>query len=133
MSTLINDAPISFEDKNLESVWRPQNYTGEFYGPISIREALTKSVNIVSIKILRELGISKAHNHLKNFGFKETRLPNDLSLALGSGNFSSAEMVRAYSVIANTGLISNLHYIDRIEDRYGNTIFSHNDYNQSKG
>tara|TARA_B100000287_G_scaffold205001_1_gene193410 strand:+ start:4934 stop:7372 length:2439 start_codon:yes stop_codon:yes gene_type:complete len=129
LSTLINDAPISFEDKNLESVWRPQNYTGEFYGPISIREALTKSVNIVSIKILRELGISKAHNHLKNFGFKETRLPNDLSLALGSGNFSSAEMVRAYSVIANTGLISNLHYIDRIEDRYGNTIFSHNDYN----
>ena len=62
LSTLINDAPIVFEDENLESAWRPQNYTGEFYGPISLREALTKSVNIVSIKLLRELGLDKTHN-----------------------------------------------------------------------
>ena len=55
LSSLINDAPIVFEDENLESTWRPQNYTGEFYGPISLREALTKSVNIVSIKLLREI------------------------------------------------------------------------------
>ena len=70
LSTLINDAPIVFEDENLESAWRPQNYTGEFYGPISLREALTKSVNIVSIKLLRELGLDKTHNFLENFGFQ---------------------------------------------------------------
>jgi len=57
-SSLINDAPIAFEDKNLESVWRPQNYTGKFYGPTSIRDALIRSINIVSIKLLREIGIS---------------------------------------------------------------------------
>jgi len=51
LSTLINDAPIAFEDKNLESVWRPENYTGKFYGPTSIREALIRSLNIVSIKL----------------------------------------------------------------------------------
>ena len=110
LSTLINDAPIVFEDENLESVWKPQNYTGEFYGPISLRDALIKSVNIVSIKLLREMGLNNTHEYLVNFGFSENRLPNDLSLALGSGNFSPAEMVRAYSVIANNGNISNINF-----------------------
>ena len=128
LSSLINDAPIVFEDSNLESAWRPQNYTGEFYGPISLREALTKSVNIVSIKLLREIGIQKSHDYIKNFGFEKSRLPNDLSLALGSGNFSPAEMVRAYSVIANNGFITDMHFIDSIQDRFGNYIFNHSDY-----
>ena len=132
LSTLINDAPIVFEDENLESEWRPQNYTGEFYGPISIREALTKSVNIVSIKLLRELGLEKAHDYIENFGFDRSRLPQDLSLALGSGNFSPAEMVRGYSVIATGGYITDIHFIDNIQDRFGNSIFSHNELNVKK-
>ncbi len=128
LSTLVNDAPVVFEDDNLETAWRPQNYTGEFYGPISIREALTKSVNIVSIKLLRELGIEKSHNYLEKFGFKKSRLPNDLSLALGSGNFSPLEMARAYSVITNNGFVPDIYFIERIEDRFGNIIFSYSDY-----
>ena len=132
LSSLINDAPIVFEDQNLESAWRPQNYTGEFYGPLSLREALTKSVNIVSIKLLRELGINNTHNYLENFGFEKSRLPNDLSLALGSGNFSPAEMARAYSVIANNGHIPDIYFIDSIVDRFGNVIFSNNDFNIPK-
>ena len=132
LSTLINDAPIVFEDDNLESAWRPQNYTGEFYGPISLREALTKSVNIVSIKLLRELGIEKTHNFLKHFGFKKSRLPNDLSLALGSGNFSPVEMSRAYSVIATNGYIPDIYYIHSIKDRDGNIIFSHDEFDIQK-
>jgi len=128
LSSLINDAPVVFEDENLESEWRPQNYTGEFYGPISIRDALVKSVNIVSIKLLRELGIENSHKYLNNFGFKKSRLPKDLSLALGSGNFSPAEMVRAYSVIANGGFIPDIHFIDSIKDMDGNNIFSQNEY-----
>ena len=90
LSSLINDAPIVFQDENLESAWKPQNYTGEFYGPISLREALIKSVNIVSIKLLRELGIDESLSYLQKFGFEESRLPKDLSLALGSANFSPA-------------------------------------------
>tara|TARA_B100001939_G_scaffold325906_1_gene319045 strand:+ start:53 stop:2491 length:2439 start_codon:yes stop_codon:yes gene_type:complete len=131
LSSIINDAPIVFEDNNLESIWKPQNYTGEFYGPISLRDALTKSVNIVSIKLLREMGLNKTHEYLENFGFSQKRLPNDLSLALGSGNFSPAEMVRAYSVIANNGQISNIHYIDNIQDRFGDTIFSQEEFNKN--
>ena len=132
LSSLINDAPIVFADENLESAWRPQNYTGEFYGPLSLREALTKSVNIVSIKLLRELSIDKAHEYIEKFGYDRSRLPKDLSLALGSGNFSPAEMVRGYSVIANDGFISDMHFVDTIQDRFGDIIFSHNDYNIQK-
>ena len=132
LSSLINDAPIVFVDENLESAWRPQNYTGEFYGPLSLREALTKSVNIVSIKLLRELSIDKAHEYIEKFGYDQSRLPKDLSLALGSGNFSPAEMVRGYSVIANDGFISDMHFVDTIQDRFGDIIFSHNDYNLQK-
>ena len=132
LSSLINDAPIVFADENLESAWRPQNYTGEFYGPLSLREALTKSVNIVSIKLLRELSIDKAHEYIQKFGYDQSRLPKDLSLALGSGNFSPAEMVRGYSVIANDGFISDMHFVDTIQDRFGDIIFSHNDYNIQK-
>ena len=126
--SILNDAPIAFEDENLESVWRPENYTGKFYGPTSIREALIRSLNIVSIKLLREVGINNTQSYIQNFGFKKSRLPNDLSLALGSGNFSPVEMVRAFSVIANGGYLIDPYYISRIEDRNGNVIYSHNDY-----
>ena len=128
LSSQINDAPIAFQDANLESVWKPQNYTGKFYGLTSIREALIQSINIVSIKLLRELGINKTRDYLVNFGFKKTRLPPDLSLALGSGNFSPAEIARAYGVFANGGYLKDPYFISRIEDKNKNLIFSHELY-----
>ena len=124
LSSLINDAPIAFEDKNLESVWRPENYTGKFYGLTSLRSGLIRSINIVSIKLLRGVGIDKSIETIEKFGFEKDRIPKDLSLALGSGNFSPAEMVRAFSVIASEGYIKDLYYVDRVEDRFGNIIYS---------
>jgi len=124
-SSLINDAPIIFNDENLESFWRPENYTGKFYGPTRLREGLVQSLNIVSIKLLRELGISKANNYISKFGFERDRLPNDLSLALGSGNFSPAEVARSYGVLANDGYLVDLYYVSKILDRNGNNIFMH--------
>ena len=132
LSSLINDAPIAFEDSNLESVWKPQNYTGKFYGPTSIREALVQSINIVSIKLLREIGITKSHNYIEKFGFEKNRLPADLSLALGSGNFSPIEMVRGFSVIANGGYLVDPYFVSKIIDRNGEIIYSHEEYLQSK-
>ena len=122
-SDKINDAPIIFEDSNLESSWRPENYTGKFYGPIRLREALVQSVNLVSIKLLREMGIPVTQNYLSKFGFAKSRLAPDLSLALGSSSFSPAEMVRAYSILANTEDPKDLFFIERILDRKGNIIF----------
>jgi len=124
-SETINDAPIIFEDKNLESAWRPENYTGRFTGPIRLREALVQSVNIVSIKLLRELGIDNAHAFLENFGFPKARLAPDLSLALGSSSFSPAEMIRAYNFLANSGQGEDLYFIEKIVDRNENIIFQH--------
>ena len=122
-SDKINDAPIIFEDSNLESSWRPENYTGKFYGPIRLREALVQSVNLVSIKLLREMGIPVTQNYLSKFGFAKSRLAPDLSLALGSSSFSPAEMVRAYSILANSEDPKDLFFIERILDRKGNIIF----------
>ena len=124
-SDIINDAPIIFEDKNLESVWRPENYTGNFYGPIRLREALVQSINLVSIKLLREVGIKNTQAFLTNFGFQKSRLAPDLSLALGSSSFSPAEMIRAYNFLANSGKGRNLYFIEKIEDRNGDIIFQH--------
>ena len=131
-SSLINDAPIIFNDENLESFWRPENYTGKFYGPTRLREGLVQSLNIVSIKLLRELGISKANNYISKFGFERNRLPNDLSLALGSGNFSPAEVARSYGVLANDGYLVDLYYVSKILDRNGNDIFIHKDITEDQ-
>ena len=122
-SDKINDAPIIFEDANLESSWRPENYTGKFYGPIRLREALVQSVNLVSIKLLREMGIPLTQNYLSRFGFSKSRLAPDLSLALGSSSFSPAEMVRAYSILVNSDDPKDLFFIERVVDRNGKTIF----------
>ena len=124
-SDKINDAPIVFEDSNLESSWRPENYTGKFYGPIRLREALVQSVNLVSIKLLREMGISDTQAFLTRFGFEKSRLAPDLSLALGSSSFSPAEMVRAYSILANPENPKDPFFIDKILNRQGDVIYEH--------
>ena len=128
-SSLINDAPIIFEDENLETFWRPENYSGKFYGLTTLREALVQSINIVSIKLLREIGVKKSSEIIDNFGFNFDRLPQDLSLALGSGNFSPAEVARGFSVFANDGVISDIHYVRQIRDKNDNIIFDHSESN----
>ena len=121
----VNDAPIIFEDDNLESYWRPENYTKKFYGDTRLREALIQSINIVTIKLMREIGIEETRRFLASMGFNESRLNPDLSLALGSSSFSPLEMARAYSLIANLGQPITPYFIERIEDRNGNIIFDH--------
>ena len=122
-ASLINDAPVVFEDSALENTWRPENYSGHFYGPTRLRDALTFSRNLVSIRLLRSIGTSTGIKHLQKFGFSKEQLPNDLSLALGSANVTPLQMVSGYSVIANSGYKVDPHFIDRIEDSEGNVIF----------
>ena len=122
-STLINDAPIVFEDEALEDKWRPRNASGRFYGPTRLREALLQSVNLVSIRLLREIGIERVRNYSQNFGFKLEGLNSDLSLALGTASLSPIENVAAYSVFANGGKSVEPYFISKITDRTGNTIF----------
>jgi len=125
-ASLINDAPVVFEDAGLESTWRPENYSGKVFGPTRLREALVKSRNLVSIRILRAIGISYAIRYYQQFGFRKESLPRDLSLALGSASITPLELVTAYAVFANGGYKVEPYLIDRIEDADGNILFQAN-------
>jgi len=125
-ASIINDAPVVFDDDSLESTWRPQNYSGKFYGPTRMREALVKSRNLVSIRILQAIGLRYATNYIQRFGFKREQMPYDLSLALGSGSFSPLQMVRAYAVFSNGGYLIEPYIIDRVESGSGEVIFQNN-------
>ena len=113
-ATLINDAPIVFEDANLEDYWRPKNSSGKFYGPTRLREALLQSRNVVSIRLLQDLGLNKTKNYLTRFGFEKDELPNDLSLALGSYGLSPLQNASYFSVFANGGKSIQPFFIEKI-------------------
>ncbi len=125
-ASLINDAPIVFEDDKLESEWRPENYSGRFFGPTRLREGLIRSRNLVSIRLLRSIGLGTARTHLGNFGLDRERLPNNLTLALGSASITPYELARSYAVIANDGYLVDAHFIQRIEDSSGAVIMEAN-------
>ncbi len=114
-ASLINDAPVVFDDPSLEATWRPENYSGKFFGPTRLRYALTKSRNLVSIRLLRAMGIKRALKHIARFGFDTNQLPHDLSLALGSGTVTPLEMARGYAVLANGGFLIDPYFIRQIQ------------------
>ncbi len=122
-ATLINDAPIVFEDKQLETDWRPENSSGKFYGPTRLRKALYKSQNIVSVRVLQSLGINKALENIGRFGLNPDAMPRDLSLALGSHVMTPMDVVTGYSVFANGGFQVVPYFIDRIENSKGEIVF----------
>ncbi len=122
-ATLINDAPVVFHDPALEGTWRPENYSGKFFGPTRLRVALFKSRNLVSIRILRSIGVRYATNFAKNFGFNSGLLPHDLSLALGSGELSPLQLSTGFAVFSNGGYKIKPYFIQRIEDIDGNVLF----------
>jgi len=114
-ASVINDAPVVFDDPGLEAVWRPENYSGKFFGPTRLRVALFKSRNLVSIRLLRAIGINYAIDYLKRFGLNVERIPHDLSLALGSGSVTPMEMATGYAVLANGGYLVKPYFVERIE------------------
>ena len=123
-ASIINDAPVVLEDSSLTSAWRPENYSGKFFGPTRLRTALYKLRNLVSIRLLRDIGIEYALDHIARFGFEVERLPRALSLALGSGEVTPLEMARGYSVLANGGYTVDPYVIERVLDRDDRTLMT---------
>ncbi len=121
-ASFINDAPVVFEDHGLEDVWRPENYSGRFFGPTRMRVALYKSRNLVSIRLLKSIGIERALEHLARFGLDIDRLPANLSLAVGSGEVTPLELSTGYAVIANGGYQVEPYLIERIEEADGSLV-----------
>jgi len=122
-ASIINDAPVVFDDDSLESTWRPRNYSGKVYGPTRMREALIKSRNLVSIRILQSIGLRFATSYIQRFGFERENMPYDLSLALGSGTYSPLQVARGYAVFSNGGYLIDPYIIDRVESGSGETIY----------
>lgn len=125
-ASIFNDAPVVVDDPGLETTWRPENYSGRFYGPTRLREALVNSRNLVSIRVLQSIGVGPAIRHLQKFGLPVNRLPRDLSLALGSATVTPLELATAYTVFANGGYKIEPYLIRRIEDLDGTVLFEAN-------
>ncbi len=123
-ATVIDDSPVVVQSSELEDVWRPLNYSGKFYGPTRVRDALVRSMNLASVRLLLyNTGVGNAVRHLQPFGFSDAALPRNGSLALGGGNASPLEMAQAYATFANGGFAIEPYVIDSISGPDGNLLY----------
>jgi len=123
-ATVVLDAPVVINSSELEAVWRPLNYSGRFYGPTRLREALKRSMNLVSVRLLLfETGVGNAVRHIEKFGFGPAALPRNGSLALGGGAASPLDMAQGYGVLANGGHAIKPYVIDAIYGPEGETLY----------
>ncbi len=123
-ATVVDDSPVVIRSSELEDVWRPLNYTGKFYGPTRVRDALVRSMNLASVRLLLyHTGVMNAVRHLEPFGFGESALPRNGSLALGGGNASPLDMAQAYATFANGGFAVKPYVIDTISGPDGQMLY----------
>ncbi|KRW61602.1 penicillin-binding protein 1A [Pseudomonas sp. TTU2014-080ASC] len=125
-ATLVNDAPIVFAENSQSQVWRPKNDNNTFLGPIRLREALYRSRNMVSIRLLQDLGLNSTLNYIEKFGFDKSDLPPNLSLSLGTASLTPMEIAEGWSVFANGGYKVEPYLVQSIEDRNGKRLFTAN-------
>ncbi|MEO7012930.1 MAG: penicillin-binding protein 1A [Dokdonella sp.] len=126
-ASVVNDAPLVFPDVSRpDGLWTPSNDDGKFDGPIRLREALVRSKNLVSVRLLDAIGVHYAHEYVTRFGFTAQQVPENLSMALGTAAVSPLSMARGYAVIANGGFLVDPYMVAAIEDRDGKTIYRAN-------
>lgn len=122
-ATIINDAPLSFDASQTGSdLWEPRNFDGKYSGPIRMREALARSKNLASIRILQAIGLQYAQDYITRFGFEAAQHPPYLPMALGSGAVTAMQMAAGYAAFANGGYEITPYFIKRIEDKSGNVL-----------
>jgi penicillin-binding protein 1A len=126
LASIINDAPITQWEAGTGTAWRPENSPAEYDGPIRLRVALTKSKNVVSVRLVRALGLDTVRQYLSRFGLALSDIPNDETVSLGSGSHTPLEIVTAMATIANGGFLIQPHFIQRIEDDYGKNLWQAN-------
>ena len=122
-ASIINDAPVVFADAGTEGVWRPENYSGKFFGPTRLREALYHSRNLVSVRLMSAIGVPYTVDYLQRFGFSPRRLPPNLTLALGTATLTPLEMARGFGVFANGGYLVDPHIVAKVTTSDGSVVF----------
>ena len=125
-ASLVNDSPIVFVEEGMDRIWRPKNDNNTFLGPIRLREALYKSRNLVSIRLLQTIGVPYAVDYITHFGFRPEDLPRNLSLALGTATLTPMEIAVGWAAFANGGYKIEPYLIERVEDRDGKLLFEAN-------
>jgi penicillin-binding protein 1A len=118
-ASIVIDAPVVFDDWN--RVWKPSNYEEKWHGPTRLRDALTHSRNVISVKLARDVGLPYLTGYLPRFGFAKP-FPQNLSISLGTSEVTLLELVRAYDVFATQGRLTEPIFITRITDRAGNVL-----------
>ncbi len=122
-SSIVNDAPVQIDPRRTgNQLWEPKNYDGKFDGPMTVREAMAKSKNMVSIRLLDAIGPTYAQSYVARFGFDAERHPPYLTMALGAGSVTPWQMAAAYSVFANGGFRIDPYIISRIDDTQGRLL-----------
>jgi penicillin-binding protein 1A len=121
-ASVVLDAPVVIDEQGNEKSWRPHEDTDKFYGPVRLREALVHSQNLVSVRLMRAIGLDYAWNYVTRFGFDKSQLPDDLTLALGTAELSPLQVAIGYSTFANGGFKVSSYYIDRVEDAAGKVL-----------
>ncbi|MGY1530314.1 penicillin-binding protein 1A [Luteimonas sp. A649] len=124
-ASIVPDAPVVFRMRRGQD-WRPQNDDGRFLGPMRLREALVRSRNLVSVRLLDSIGVDYARRYISHMGFEESELPPNLSIALGTPSLAPLDVARGYSVFSNGGFRVTPWYIDEVRDRDSQVIFKEN-------
>ena len=122
-SSVVLDAPIEFKMPD-GKLWKPQNYQKKFYGPSTLRRGIEQSRNVMTVRLADELGMTKIADLAQRLGIYD-KLPRQLAMALGAGETTLMKMVSAYAMIDNGGKKIDATLIDRVQDRYGRTVFRH--------
>ncbi|WP_350333871.1 penicillin-binding protein 1A [Coralliovum pocilloporae] len=125
-SSVVMDAPIEIEQGGRNDVWRPQNYGGKFYGPSTLRLGIERSRNVMTVRLAKDMGMPLVAEYARRFGIYDNMQPV-LSMSLGAGETTVLRMTTAYSILANGGRKVKATLIDRIQDRYGRTIYRHDE------
>lgn len=122
-ASVLEDTPLVFADLSSQYQWFPKNYSGRFSGSLTVRQALAKSKNVSTVRLLMQIGLSRLFKTIKQLGLDTSQFPHDFSIALGSASVKLIDLVKAYTVFANGGQLVKPIFITRIEDRQGNVLY----------
>jgi len=121
-ASLVNDAPVVFDDPSMERVWKPTNFSRRFFGPTRLREAMIHSRNLVSVRLLMSMGVDQGRDYVTRFGFQREDLPAGPSLALGSASMTPLRLAAAYAIFANGGHAVTPRFLYSIRDADGEAL-----------
>jgi penicillin-binding protein 1A len=123
-ASIVNDAPLALPDPSSpDGIWTPANDDSKFGGPTRLREALVRSLNLVSVRLLDAIGIGYAREYMTRFGFPLDSIPANLTMALGTASVTPMDMARGYAVFANGGYLVTPYFIQRVDDRNGQPLY----------